>query len=58
VAALRRALRITVDVQRRLFGDEGRPGGNLLTALLNLDSERSKATKPASSNAEQDPDHR
>lgn len=44
-AALRRALPITVDVQRRLFGDEGRPGGNLLTAFLNFDSEHSEATK-------------
>jgi len=37
---------------------KGRPGGNLLTALLSLDSEHSEATKPASLNAEQDPDHR
>ena len=27
------------EVQRRLFGEEGRPGGKLLTALLRMDSE-------------------
>lgn len=58
VATLRRVLPIAVDVRPCLFGDEGRPGVNLLTALLNLDSEHSETTKLASLNAEQDPDHR
>ena len=35
---LRRALPVVIDVQRRLFGEGGRPGGSLLTALLRLDS--------------------
>jgi DNA-binding MarR family transcriptional regulator len=39
VKVLRRALPIAIDVQRRLFGEEGRPGGSLLTCLLRLDSE-------------------
>ena len=33
LGVLRRALPIAIDVQRRLFGDDGRPGGALLTAL-------------------------
>jgi DNA-binding MarR family transcriptional regulator len=39
VTTLRRALPLAIEVQRRLFGDDGRPGGKLLTALLRLDSE-------------------
>ena len=35
--ALRHALPLVIDVQARLFGDEGRPGGRLLTALLRID---------------------
>jgi DNA-binding MarR family transcriptional regulator len=35
--SLRRALPVVIEVQRRLFGEEGRPGGSLLTALLRLD---------------------
>ena len=34
---LRRALPVGIDVQRRLFGEEGKVGGSLLTALLRLD---------------------
>lgn len=34
--ALRDALPLAIDVQQRLFGDEGRPGGSLLAALLRL----------------------
>jgi len=34
---LRRALPVVIDVQQRFFGDEGNPGGSLLTALLRLD---------------------
>ena len=37
---LRRALPVVIDVQRRLFGEEGRVGGSLLTVLLRLDCER------------------
>ena len=33
LGTLHRALPIAVDVQRRLFGDQGRPGGALLTSL-------------------------
>ena len=36
---LRKALPIVIDVQRRLFGEEGREGGSLLTSLLRLDGE-------------------
>jgi MarR family transcriptional regulator, organic hydroperoxide resistance regulator len=39
VTTLRRALPLAIEVQRRLFGDDGRPGGKLLTALLRLDGE-------------------
>ena len=35
--SLRRALPVVIEVQRRFFGEEGRPGGSLLTALLRLD---------------------
>ena len=41
LATLRRALPIAIDVQRRLFGVEGSPGGSLLDALIRLDSEHS-----------------
>ena len=34
--ALRRALPVVIDVQRRLFGAEGAPGGVLLDALLRV----------------------
>ena len=37
---LRLALPVVIDVQRRLFGPEGRVGGGLLTALLRFDSQR------------------
>jgi len=39
LTALKRALPVVIDVQRRLFGDEGRSGGDLLTALQRVDSE-------------------
>jgi DNA-binding MarR family transcriptional regulator len=35
--ALREALPLAIEVQVRLFGEEGRPGGSLLAALLRLD---------------------
>lgn len=38
--ALRQALPIAIDVQRRLFGNEGRAGGPLLTMLLGIDKDR------------------
>lgn len=37
IDALRDTLPLVIDVQRRLFGEEGAPGGRLLTALLRLD---------------------
>lgn len=39
VTALRHALPLAIEVQQRLFGKDGRPGGKLLTALLRLDNE-------------------
>lgn len=36
VAALRRAKPVVIDVQRRLFGAEGAPGGGLLNSLLRV----------------------
>lgn len=35
--ALKAALPAVIEVQRRLFGDEGRPGGSLLGALLDVE---------------------
>ena len=35
--ALRRALPVGIEVQRRLFGEEGKPGGSLLVVLQRLD---------------------
>jgi DNA-binding MarR family transcriptional regulator len=46
VTVLRRALPLAIEVQRRLFGEDGRPGGRLLTALLRLDD---KAPEQAAS---------
>ena len=43
VAALRRALPVVIDVQRRLFGPAGEAGGELLTALLGVDAEHAGA---------------
>jgi DNA-binding MarR family transcriptional regulator len=37
LATVRRALPLVIDIQARLFGDEGRPGGKLLRALLAID---------------------
>ena len=37
LAVLRRALPAMIAVQRDVFGDEGAPGGSLLTALLRLE---------------------
>ena len=34
---LRQALPLAIEVQGRVFGEEGRPGGNLLATLLELD---------------------
>ncbi len=39
LTALKRALPVVIDVQQRLFGDEGGSGGKLLTALQRVDSE-------------------
>jgi DNA-binding MarR family transcriptional regulator len=40
LARLRQALPEVIDVQRRMFGDDGMPGGSLHTTLLRLDEER------------------
>lgn len=37
MAALEAALPLVIAVQARLFGDEGRPGGGLLDALVRID---------------------
>ena len=37
LTALGRALPVVISVQRKLFGEEGGPGGSLLTILLRLD---------------------
>ncbi len=44
--ALRRAKPVVIDVQRRLFGEEGAPGGRLLNSLLQVCAD-SKETGPA-----------
>jgi hypothetical protein len=36
--ALREALPLVIVVQGRLFGDQGRPGGSLLDALVRIGS--------------------
>ena len=38
MTALREALPLVIEVQGRLFGDQGRPGGSLLDALVRIDS--------------------
>lgn len=40
VRTLRQALPVVIDVQRRLFGDEGAPGGTFLATLLQFDRDR------------------
>ncbi len=40
LTALRRALPVMIEVQRRLFGKEGGAGGSLLTALRRLDGQQ------------------
>ncbi len=37
-AALRAAMPLVIEVQHRIFGDEGLPGGSLLNTLLRLDN--------------------
>ncbi len=39
LTALRAALPLVIGVQRTLFGDEGRPGGRLLDALIHIDGQ-------------------
>jgi len=39
VIALRQALPLVIDIQGRLFGQEGRPGGRLLETLVLIDRE-------------------
>ena len=57
LSALRHALPVAIDVQQRLFGNEGRPGGSLLTALLSLDSRHSEAATHAFRNTVEDQNH-
>ncbi len=38
MTALREALPMVIEVQGRLFGDQGRPGGDLLNTLVRIDS--------------------
>jgi MarR family transcriptional regulator, organic hydroperoxide resistance regulator len=37
LSVLRRALPVMIAVQRDVFGDDGAPGGRLLSALLRLE---------------------
>lgn len=46
LSALRRALPAVIDVQSRFFGEEGRVGGSLLSALRRLDHESAKGSEP------------
>jgi DNA-binding MarR family transcriptional regulator len=41
---LRQAFPVVIEVQRRLFGEAGRPGGRLLAALLRLEKEQVATT--------------
>jgi len=45
LSSLKSALPIVIEVQSRLFGGEGRPGGSLLEALLHID--RAEGAEPA-----------
>ncbi|ART73480.1 MarR family transcriptional regulator [Mycobacterium dioxanotrophicus] len=38
LAVLRRALPVMIELQQQMFGDDGVPGGSLLTALLQVES--------------------
>jgi DNA-binding MarR family transcriptional regulator len=42
LTALRRALPLVIEVQRQLFGDEGKDGGTLLASLLRVERELSE----------------
>ena len=44
LAALREALPRVIEVQAMLFGDEGRPGGSLLEALVRIDAREGAET--------------
>lgn len=51
VAALRRALPLVIDVQRRLFGDDdGHPGDELLNLLLRLEKSSPAEVEPDTPN--------
>ncbi len=45
LTVLRRALPMVIEVQRRLFCEEGRVGGGLLSALLRVDDEHTGESK-------------
>ncbi len=51
MAALRRALPLVIDVQRRLFGDDdGHPGDELLNLLLRLEKSSPAEVEPDTPN--------
>ena len=54
LTVLRRALPMVIEVQRRLFGEEGRVGGSLLSALLRVDEEHTDAAKQIRPEPDQD----
>jgi DNA-binding MarR family transcriptional regulator len=47
LTALRAALPLAIEVQKRLFGKEGRPGGRFLEALLQFDRENDEVQRQA-----------
>lgn len=46
ISSLHSALPIVTKIQARLFGDEGRPGGSLLNALVSIDRGAGAASDP------------
>ena len=44
LAALRTALPLAIAVQRRMFGGEGGPGGELLASLLRIEAQEAADT--------------
>ena len=46
IKVLQKALPRVIEVQQRLFGDEGKPGGAFLDTLLKLDSKQLDGSQP------------
>ena len=46
IKVLRKALPRVIEVQQRLFGEEGKPGGAFLNTLLKLDSKQLDGSEP------------